>query len=221
MKVTTLSEPFPHLIVDEVYEDHELELIWEEFKFFNKPGKLQPPERYGGVMGRTNAKAIALSDIFSGRKRCMSNILNLERPLMERLIPYLKAWRDSHYSIKHIPSPERTYTKLRYYYDGEGYGTHVDKPFAYIIFSYFYKEPKKFTGGQLFFEDFDYEFPCNNNSLIVIPPYVAHGVRTVNIDENDYYAGNGRYAITTFVDYHRLNGLNANDDYEGQKVDSV
>lgn len=208
MRHRILTDPFPHIIVEDVYEEQELELIWEEFNFFTKRGKLLRPEEYGGVVGKTTAGAIPLTACF-GRDRNLSSILQLEDSLVKKLTPCLKEWKQTHYSIKYIPVPKQLYTKLRYYYDGEGYGTHIDKPFAYIIFSYFYKEPKKFTGGELFFADFDYEFPCNNNSLIIIPPYVAHGVKTVHIDENSYYSGNGRYAITTFVDYVRMNGLSA------------
>jgi len=32
--------PFPHMIIDNFYTEEELELIWEELKFYTKPGKL-------------------------------------------------------------------------------------------------------------------------------------------------------------------------------------
>ena len=201
MKATVLTEPFSHIIAEDVYTEDELERIWDEFKFFNKPGKLKPPEKYGGIVGATDSKAIALTGTFQGDCRVFSDILMLEEPMLTRLLPHLKKWKQTHYSLQALPPPNLTSTKLRYYYDGESYDSHTDSPFAYIIFQYFYKEPKKFTGGELFFGDFDYEFPCNNNTLIVMPSYIKHGVRTVNIDENNYHAGNGRYAITMFVDY--------------------
>jgi hypothetical protein len=217
MKVKILIEPFPHVIVEEVYEDHELELIWEELNFFTKPGKLMLPKDYGaadvGDVPLTNALAIPLTAIFgSENSRNLSGILTLETAILSRLMPYLREWKQSHYSLNNIPTPTQTFTKLRYYHNDEGYKTHTDSPFAYIMFSYFYKEPKKFTGGELFFKQFDnYEFPCNNNTLIIIPSYMAHGVRTVKIDSDEYYSGNGRYAITTFIDYHRRNGRDALD----------
>ena len=158
MRHRILTDPFPHIIVEDVYEEQELELIWEEFNFFTKRGKLLRPEEYGGVVGKTTAGAIPLTACF-GRDRNLSSILQLEDSLVKKLTPCLKEWKQTHYSIKYIPVPKQLYTKLRYYYDGEGYETHVDK--------------------------------------------------TVHIDENSYYSGNGRYAITTFVDYVRMNGLSA------------
>ena len=217
MKAQVLTEPFPHLIVEDLYEDHELELIWEELNFFTKPGKLMLPLEHGaaekqGGEAKTSALAFPLTSTLPGKTRRWSNILTLETAMFQKLKRDLRNWKQSHYSLYQIPTPSNTYTKLRYYHNDEGYATHADHPFAWITFSYFYKEPKKFTGGELFFEDFDnYEFPCNNNSLIAIPPYVAHGVRTVKIDNDDYYSGNGRYAITTFVDYRRRSGANAID----------
>ena len=68
----------------------------------------------------------------------------------------------------------------------------------FLAFSYFYKEPKKFNGGEVFFPKYDYEYQCYNNSIIIFPGWVEHGVRKVSITDSDYYDGWGRYAITTF-----------------------
>ena len=57
------------------------------------------------------------------------------------------------------------------------YNPHTDKGFQFLAFSYFYKEPKKFEGGQLYFPKYDYEVPCDNNSMIIFPGWVEHGVR--------------------------------------------
>ena len=52
------SDPFPHLIIENFYNDKELELIWEELRFLTKPDKLLPPEDYGGVEGYNDDKAL-------------------------------------------------------------------------------------------------------------------------------------------------------------------
>ena len=62
----------------------------------------------------------------------------------------------------------------------------------------FYKEPKKFEGGELYFPDYDYEVPCTNNSTIILPGWVKHGVKKVSIKDSDYYDGWGRYCISSF-----------------------
>ena len=89
-------------------------------------------------------------------------------------------------------------TKIRYYHDKEYYKPHIDTYFQYLAFSYFYKEPKKFSGGELYFPQYDYDYSCENNSMIIFPGWVAHGVTEVSIDKSDYYEGYGRYCISSF-----------------------
>ena len=78
----------------------------------------------------------------------------------------------------------------------------------------FYKEPKKFTGGELFFPRHNYELTCENNSIIILPGWVTHGVKEVKIEDSVYYDGWGRYSITSFftnMDQRILNELNESD----------
>ena len=39
MKFEVMTEPFPHIIGTDVWDDEELELIWEELNYYNKPGQ--------------------------------------------------------------------------------------------------------------------------------------------------------------------------------------
>ena len=48
------------------------------------------------------------------------------------------------------------------------------------------------------FPRYNYEFACDNNSLIMFPGWVEHGVSKVSINDSDYFDGYGRYAITSF-----------------------
>ena len=89
-------------------------------------------------------------------------------------------------------------TKVRYYHNDEYYDPHTDKPFHFLAFSYFHKQPKKFSGGELIFPKYDYYYPCDDNSMIIFPGWVEHGVSKVKINDSEYYDGYGRYAITHF-----------------------
>ena len=57
-------EPFPLMVVNNFYNDFELALIWQELMFYTAPNKLLAAENYGGVVGKTNAKALVLDDIY-------------------------------------------------------------------------------------------------------------------------------------------------------------
>ena len=206
LSVTLFNDPFPHMICDDFYNPEELKLIWEELKFYTKPGKLLEAKDYGGVVGYTNAKALMLDSIYRdyGKSnginyRNLSNILTVNRKLFTSGV--LDPFAGIHDCCCIANQSNNDTTKIRYYHDGEGYDPHTDKGFQFLGFSYFYKEPKKFTGGQLYFPKYDYEVPCDNNSMIVFPGWVEHGVKEVKIEDSDYFDGWGRYAITSFFGF--------------------
>ena len=206
LSATANEYPFPHLIVDNFYNNKELELIWEELNYYTKPGKLFEAENYGGVVGYTTAKAILLDSVYrnfsksgGNNYRPISNILTVNRKLFTSGV--LDAFSEIHDCCILANQSNSDTTKVRYYHNGDSYDPHTDRPFQFLAFSYFYKEPKKFEGGGLYFPRYDYEIPCDNNSMIIFPGWVEHGVKEVKIDDSDYFDGYGRYAITSFFGF--------------------
>ena len=189
-------DPFPHLIVNNFYNSQELELVWEELKFLTKPNKLLDAKDYGGVVTHTNSHALILDEVYSKGYRKLSNILTVNRKLFTSDILDLFAEIEDCCSI--AKDCNYDVTKVRYYHDGEYYKPHTDRAFHFLAFSYFNKEPKKFSGGELYFPKYKYKYGCENNSMIIFPGWVEHGVSEVKIKDSDYYDGYGRYSITNF-----------------------
>mgnify|MGYP001198788733 FL=1 len=189
------KKPFPHLIINNFYNETELELIWEELKFYTKPDKFFEAKDFGGVVDKTNSHAIILDEIYK-KNRKLSNILNVNRKLFTSDALDLFAKIEDCCCIANKSNWD--ITKVRYYHNDEYYDPHTDKSFQFLAFSYFHKQPKKFSGGELLFPKYDYQYPCNNNSMIIFPGWVEHGVSKVKIDDSDYYSGYGRYSITSF-----------------------
>ena len=190
------KDPFPHMIVENFYNDDELKLIWEELDFYTKDGKLFDAHEFGGVIDKANSKAIWLDKIFSKKYRNLSNILKVNRKLFDSAV--LEAFSSVHDCCSIAKFCNYDVTKVRYYHDGDYYEPHTDKTVQFLGFSYFYREPKKFEGGELIFPKYDYTFDCPNNSLIMMPGWVEHGVSKISIKNSDYFDGYGRYAITSF-----------------------
>lgn len=198
IEVNITTTPFPHAIFRNFYDNHELELIWEELNFYTKPNKLLDVEEYAGVVGSTNARAIILDDVYDNN-RYISNILTVNRKIFNEetleifsnISDCCSLARDCNWDV----------TKVRYYHNGEYYKPHIDKAMPFLAFSYFHKQPKRFTGGELVFPKYDYSFDCDDNSLIIFPGWVEHGVNKVSIQNSDYYDGYGRYAITSFFGF--------------------
>ena len=194
------QKPFPHLILRDFYNQNELKLIWQELDFYTQPGKLFEAKDFGGVVNRTNSHAIALDELYYNKKlRKISNILQVNRKLFNRDVLSGFARVDDSCGIAKMCNTD--ITKVRYYHDGEYYEPHTDLAFQFLSFSYFYREPKKFIGGEVYFPQYDYEYPCYNNSVIMFPGWVKHGVRTVKIDNSDYFEGRGRYCISSFFGF--------------------
>ena len=62
--VRSYKKHFPHLILENFYDENELELIWEELKFYTKQNKLLGVKDYDGAVGYTNAQAIPLDSVY-------------------------------------------------------------------------------------------------------------------------------------------------------------
>tara|TARA_A100001388_G_C28733628_1_gene482907 strand:- start:474 stop:1106 length:633 start_codon:yes stop_codon:yes gene_type:complete len=194
-------DPFPHLIFHNFYDDEELKLIWEELDFYTKPNKLLDAKGFGAatnIEGEyiTNSKAIHLDSVYKGNYRNISNILNVSRKIFDSKVT--DSLSELHDCCLLASRSNFDVTKVRYYHNLDYYKPHTDTFFHFLAFSYFHREPKRFKGGNLFFPKYDYEFACDNNSLIMMPSWVEHGVSEVSIKDSDYYDGYGRYAITHF-----------------------
>jgi len=190
-----LNDPFPHILGENIWNKEELKLIWEELQFFNKKHKLKTAEGFAGVVDKTNSLGI----VYDQSLREVSNLHYLNTKLFEEIRPSVIELSESNLLLKSLPRATRCTSKLRYYENGAEYKTHIDMKFVYLIFMYFHKTPKKFKGGELIFEEFNYEFAAKNNSLIAIPGCVPHGVRKVEMDEK-YNPTHGRYCFSMFLE---------------------
>lgn len=195
MEIQLLETPFPHVIVNNFYSEDELVDIKHELKFLTKPGKLIPPGTMHGGGGHTTHKAIGLEEIYSNKK--VSDILTIfkkkyDKNFVDTIVEKFPTFK----KLQHINS---RITKVRYYYDGEGYPSHMDYTRDFIALSYFHSHPKKFTGGELHCTEFNYTLDCSDNTFILLPFYAAHEVIEVKISEDNYYSGNGRYCVSQFL----------------------
>ena len=147
------------------------------------------------MIDATNSRAIILDEVYGDFYRDISNILTTNRKLFTSGV--LDVLEDVHPSCRCATLVNQDITKLRYYHNED------------------YYDPKKFQGGELEFPEYDYELECVNNSTIIFPGWVEHGVKKVSIEESDYYDGMGRYCVSNFMYYrHDTDGVDNNDKDE-------
>ena len=197
IEIDLYAEPFPLMVVKNFYNEEELRLIWEELNFYTKPGKLIDAKEHDGIVNYTNAKGLLLDDLYDRKNFInVSNILTINRKLFKCGV--LDKFSQIHKCCSLATKSDSDVTKVRYYHNGDYYDPHIDKGYQFLAFSYFYKQPKKFTGGDLIFPEDDFKLPCENNTTIVFPGWVEHGVRKVTIEDSNYFDGWGRYCISNF-----------------------
>lgn len=196
MKIKLLDDPFPHILCEDFYDEKELTLIWEEIKFLSYPSKLyKPGTHHDPSRTLTESRALYLEKAYSIKE--LSNILQITKKTLDP--PFVSTIINKWPSFLRLRFIDLIMTKIRYYHDNEEYKSHTDIAHDFLTFSYFHSNPKKFTGGELYFPKYNYEIECNNNTFILLPGYVEHGVRKTIINDDDYWNGNGRYCVSQFL----------------------
>jgi len=199
MKVHSIQEPFPHLIVDDIYSDHELKLIWQELDFLNHPLKWKSPEetasaKLNGELLKNNFGIFLDGDdgVFSDRK--ISNILSINRKILNQEI--LGSYRELSFGYQSAFTTNSDTTLISYYEDSHYYKKHKDHAIMTAL-TWFYKEPKAFFGGDLIFSDFNkHTVELKNNRAVLFPSFVFHEVEEICMPEHK--PGYGRYCMAQF-----------------------
>lgn len=191
----------PIVVIDEFYNEKELNLIWQELNFLTSASKLQSPkETYGAVdEQKTQLKSnhgVFLEDIYQDRK--FSNILTLNRKMFSPDI--IKTLISVSPEFKYSENINYDVTLLSYYENNDFYKGHRDRS----VLSYIYwcnKEPIKFSGGDLHFEELNQTIGYRNNRLVVFPSHYIHVVSNVEMEDKESknkFSTFGRYSMSTF-----------------------
>ena len=198
MIIDIFNEQFPYMVVDDYYNEEELRLIWEELDFLSYPHKLKrATKESGGATGNTGELLKKnfhryIDEIYCERE--MSNILTVNRKLFNNDYEILR--QHPHWFFQNIKF-NRDYTQVGYYEDNDHYGEHRDNASVSSL-TWLYKEPKKFTGGDLFLSCDKIKIDCVNNRTLILPSMIPHSVNEIRMNEENPSRGHGRYVITQF-----------------------
>ena len=187
---------YPYLLIRDFYTKDEQALIWQELDFLTHKHKLQPPQATGQInaMMKKN-KGLFLDSVYADRS--MSNILKVNRKVFSA--PVFKAFADLHLLTKCINAVNADTTLLSYYEASDHYKPHADTAVVTAL-SWHFREPRHFEGGDLVFPNLDETITVENNTLIVFPSCLRHGVKQVNMkDGAEPWKGLGRYCLSSFM----------------------
>lgn len=203
MNIKYYEEIFPYIIVDDMYDEQQLEYIWEELNFLCYDEKLEPdPDKTGGAYDKDGKylkrnKCIWLDKVYSDRK--YSNVLTFNRKLFAENMKIFKA--HSSWFFKYFQCTSDT-TLLSYYENGDYYEPHYDTAMCTAL-TWFYKKPKSFVGGDitLFTDSTSVKIKCKNNRTLIFPSIILHSVDQIHMDEENMDVKKGRFCMTQFLDF--------------------
>jgi len=208
MKVSqhfTKDTQIPYIIVDDVLEENFLPLLWDELNFLSRDlDTLETADGASGSASRINEKGekeylknnkcLFVDSFYTDHKK--SSVLKVghnaifNEKFITEIVPFHPWFRYLFQSC--------TFSTLLSYYDhGTYYEQHQDTSVLSALI-WFYKEPKKFTGGEFVIEGTDV-IECKNNRMALIPATALHEVKTVELQEEDRDSRLGRYTITLFI----------------------
>lgn len=182
-------DPFPHLIVESAFNENEQDLIWKELEFINLNDRLSCKSTNNIF---ENKILVAIGDIFSDQR--FSDISKLTSVSLNREIK--EKFSQLNFGYNSIWNTYNHKTFLSYYGENDSY-EYTNNFSLYTILTFFYKEPKKFLGGELTFNDFNFEINIQNNTSILFPSFIPYSIKKVTF--NKTFKGYGKYCITTLL----------------------
>jgi hypothetical protein len=190
---------YPYLIIDDFYNEEEEKKIWIEVELLFSLLKNEKAETGNMAVDdngnkKGDARRIYL-DTFYNREREQSSILtHYNKIVSDEVI-------DLYSSI--VPSwvtfdcSNRDTSQISYYENGGHYGEHFDM-YMHTCLIWFFREPKRFDGGDLFFTKNNQRVECKHNRMLLFPSYYFHEVKKLSIEEKFINQGLGRYCLTHF-----------------------
>lgn len=200
-------------VLDNFYTEEEMQKIWIELQYLrsNESG-WYPPNYEQNAYDRESGKLFLKNALQYGVN--YRNQMDIQTAYNSSIYIYgnkIMKWfdvltnhADLYFQLNNI-SDRSTYIT---YYPGNdsSYYSHRDAC-TFTMLSYFYKEPKNFTGGEFYVENRIYEI--HNGFTVIFPSWMKHGSTNVKlIDET--VKESGRYAIANFF---FINPVVPKDDY--------
>jgi hypothetical protein len=127
MNIQPNKLPFEHVVVDDLFTEEELVLIWREIDFLDN--KLLPPKDTGSAKDEKenslkSNKGIFLDDIYTPKGREVSDILRINRKVFHEDI--ITAAINLHPFYGSLRQTNHDGTLISYYENSEYYAPHKD-----------------------------------------------------------------------------------------------
>jgi len=190
-------EKIPYLLEDNFFTSEELNAIWVELEFLNRPSLMLDPDLTAsatewGEIKKKN-RGVFLNNVY--KHLDVSPIWVASRKLFSGY-----TFNFSELSMVNKVALETNHSSMlmSYYEDGDYYLPHRDTASVTTLY-WFFREPKRFEGGDLIFTETGETVEVKHNRMIMFPSWAEHAVTNVALSDEFKNRGLGRYCVTHFL----------------------
>jgi Rps23 Pro-64 3,4-dihydroxylase Tpa1-like proline 4-hydroxylase len=197
IKIFNENKIYPFIVVDDWYNEKEEKIVWKELDYFYNCNVFESAEENCAIEGE---KKLAKNNrlyydlIFKNKKYSFINKMLYKiqnknfHKIVEDVMPVGKIFKHTNWDN----------TLVNYYENDDNYEDHYDYSlFTMLIF--FFKSPKMFSGGDLYFKENNTTVECKHNRMLLFPGYYYHKVNKVSMQKKYLNDMNGRFSITHFI----------------------
>tara|TARA_R100001594_G_C4007147_1_gene256108 strand:- start:173 stop:751 length:579 start_codon:yes stop_codon:yes gene_type:complete len=178
MKFHHLKDPFYHTIIENYFEDDELNKIILEIEGLDT-SNMKTDTHHAELYERDRSEAYYIDGIYR-ENREESNIIKYTRNIFG--IDWRKSFKNNPF-LKFIPFSNYDIVYLQKYISGSSYSEHYDNSLLTCVYTIHAQE---FEGGQLSFPDYRYVPDVKHNSCIIFPGCEKHEVKEVRSRNSNY-----------------------------------
>jgi hypothetical protein len=192
----------PVVIIDNYYSNQACQKIWQELCFLNNdPNKFKTPKDTGSAYTIADGEKVMLKDnlalgldiVYLNRQ--VSSILTENRKIFSEEV--MLKLEELHHFFKYVRLANKDSTLVNYYENSHYYKPHLDESTVTTL-SFFYQQPRLFTGGDLIIEN-ELKIECQYNRFVVFPSILMHEVESVSLSPDLAGENFGRYSITQLM----------------------
>jgi hypothetical protein len=185
MHIENFKIPFHHTIIYDYFTDWEINQIFNEKNYLMSKGDpLQyiesHDEHHKNLITNENVITYRVDTHYQGERE-KSAILNLIKKIYSLNSMGFLNYNENPY-LKYISASNSDETYINVYKNESYYSKHPDKSvlsMVYVLWEGF----GNFSGGNLFFEEYNYSPYLLNNCCIIFPSYEVHEVKKLLCDE--------------------------------------
>lgn len=202
MIVQTFGNDIPIVIFKKIISQDYIDAILNEIRFYNSKGFFLPPEDTASAVNQITGqvkknKTFFLLNNLSEEQIYQSSIVNLHKNHINKI--FFNELHNKHSVFKYFDIINQNDFIINAYSDGDNYFPHADSStFTSLLF--FWDTPKKFTGGELTFNDYGITYDPEIGDVVIFPGFCTHGVLQVHQQVPDLDSGRFSIAQTLYID---------------------